>query len=238
MLEALALTKIYQGTPALDKLDLLVPGGEVFCLLGPNGAGKTTTVNLFLNFIQPTSGHARVCSVDTAASPLEARQLLAYIPETVMLYGNLTGLENLDYFSTLSTGRRRPRDELLMLLREAGLQEEAAPGRVSGYSKGMRQKVGIAIALAKDAKALLLDEPTSGLDPLAANEFARLIETLRRRGMAVLMVTHDLFLAKQCGNRVGIMQRGRLAAVFNTDDTDHLGLERAYIDVSRQEAAA
>lgn len=237
MLEAIALTKVYQGAPALDRLDLLVPGGEVFCLLGPNGAGKTTTVNLFLNFIQPTSGQARVCGVDTAAAPLAARHLLAYIPETVMLYGNLTGLENLEYFSMLSTGRRRSRDELLGLLREAGLQEEAASRRVAGYSKGMRQKVGIAIALAKDAKALLLDEPTSGLDPLAANEFARLIEDLRQRGMAVLMVTHDLFLAKQCGTRVGIMQRGRLAAVFDTNDTDHVGLERAYLDISRLEVS-
>ncbi len=238
MLEARSLTKIYQDVPALDRLDLCVPGGEVFCLLGPNGAGKTTTVNLFLNFVAPTSGQALVCGIDATAEPLEARHQLAYIPETVMLYGNLSGLENLEYFSTLSTGYRRGRDELLALLREAGLQEEAPFRRVSGYSKGMRQKVGIAIALAKEAKALLLDEPTSGLDPLAANEFARLIENLRQRGLAVLMVTHDLFLAKQCGTRVGIMQHGRLAAVFNTGDIDHAGLERAYLDVSRAAVAA
>ena len=194
MLEAVSLTKIYQGVPALDHLDLLIPEGEVFCLLGPNGAGKTTTVNLFLNFIQPTAGNALVCGIDSAAAPLEARQWLAYIPETVMLYSNLTGLENLDYFTTLSTGCRRSRNELLALLREAGLEEKMAYRRISGYSKGMRQKVGIAIALAKAAKVLLLDEPTSGLDPLAANEFAGLIEGLRQRGMAVLMVTHDLFL--------------------------------------------
>lgn len=238
MLEAQSLTKIYQGAPALESLNLLIPGGEVFCLLGPNGAGKTTTVNLFLNFVQPTSGQALVCGINTAAAPLEARQRLAYIPETVMLYGNLTGLENLDYFSTLAGSRRRSRNELLALLKEAGLQQEAAVRRVSGYSKGMRQKVGIAIALAKEAKALLLDEPTSGLDPLAANEFARLIEGLRQRGMAVLMVTHDLFLAKQCGNRIGIMQRGRLAVLFDASDTDHLGLERAYLEISRQAVAA
>lgn len=238
MLEARLLTKSYQGVTALDHLDLRVSGGEVFCLLGPNGAGKTTTVNLFLNFIAPTSGQALVCGIDSSAASLEARRRLAYIPETVMLYGNLSGLENLAYFSTLSTGQRRSREELLALLREAGLQDGAAFRRVSGYSKGMRQKVGIAIALAKEAKALLLDEPTSGLDPLAANEFARLIESLRQRGLAVLMVTHDLFLAKQCGSRVGIMQRGRLAAVFNTSDIDHTGLERAYLDVSRQAVAS
>jgi ABC-2 type transport system ATP-binding protein len=238
MLEARALTKIYNGVTALDALDLTVPGGEVFCLLGPNGAGKTTTVNLFLNFVSPTSGQALVCGVDADVEPLRARQLMAYIPETVMLYGSLSGLENLEYFATLSTGRTPPEPALLALLAEAGLQREAATRRVAGYSKGMRQKVGIAIALAKEAKALLLDEPTSGLDPLAANEFARLVETLRQRGMAVLMVTHDLFLAQQCGSRVGIMQDGRLAAVFDTRSTDHVGLERAYLELSRGGLAA
>ncbi len=97
----------------------------------------------------------------------------------------------------------------------------------------MRQKVGIAIALAKNAEALLLDEPTSGLDPLAANEFARLIDDLSQRGMAVLMVTHDLFLAQQCGTRVGIMQRGKLVTTLDTAGTDHLGLERAYLEASQ-----
>ncbi|TXI80659.1 MAG: ABC transporter ATP-binding protein [Flavobacteriales bacterium] len=238
MLEARSLSKCYGDTVALDALDLGVAGGEVFCLLGPNGAGKTTTVNLFLNFISPSAGSALVCGIDSAAEPQRARQHLAYIPETVMLYGNLSGVENLDYFATLAAGRGHSDGELRGWLAEAGLQAEAMDRRVAGYSKGMRQKVGIAIALARNARALLLDEPTSGLDPLAANEFARLIGTLSVRGMAVLMVTHDLFLAQQCGTRVGIMQRGRLAATFDTAATDHLSLERAYLDVSRGGLAA
>jgi ABC-2 type transport system ATP-binding protein len=102
----------------------------------------------------------------------------------------------------------------------------------------MRQKVGVAIALARRAQALLLDEPTSGLDPLAANEFAALIEKLRAEGMAILMVTHDLFLAKQCGSRIGIMAQGRLASVFGADDVDHIGLERAYLDLFQPGRAA
>lgn len=240
MLEARELTKTYEAgrPPALDRLNLTVPGGEVFCLLGPNGAGKTTTVNLFLNFIEPTSGQAIVCGVDAAREPLETRRRLAYIPETVMLYGALTGLENLEYFTQISGGRRHSRQDLLALLVEAGLAEDAALRRVSGYSKGMRQKVGIAVALARQAQALLLDEPTSGLDPLAANEFSALIEKLRAQGMAVLMVTHDLFLAKQCGTRIGVMQGGRLVSTFGADDVDHLGLERAYLDIFRQGTAA
>ncbi len=207
--------------------------GEVFCLLGPNGAGKTTTVYLFLNFIAPTSGQALVCGIDSQRDPLAARRKLAYVPENVMLYGKLTGLENLEYFTALATGMRLGRDELLELLDRAGLSRQASSRPVSAYSKGMRQKVGIAVALAKQAQALVLDEPTSGLDPLAANEFARLIEGLRQEGMAVLMVTHDLFLAQQCGTRVGIMQRGKLVTTLETSQTDHLSLERAYLDASR-----
>jgi ABC-2 type transport system ATP-binding protein len=232
MLEARNLTKRYDGAcvPALDRLDLTVPAGEVFCLLGPNGAGKTTTVNLFLNFIAPTEGQALVCGIEAAKDPLGARAKLAYIPETVMLYGALTGLENLAYFTEVS-GASVPPSELLSLLLAAGLPQEAVSRPVRGYSKGMRQKVGVAIALARRAKALVLDEPTSGLDPLAANEFAALIDRLRREGLAVLMVTHDLFLAKQCGTRIGIMAGGRLASVFHSGDVDHLGLERAYLDL-------
>jgi ABC-2 type transport system ATP-binding protein len=230
MLEARNLTKRYDGaaTPALERLNLCVPAGEVFCLLGPNGAGKTTTVNLFLNFVEPTEGQALVCGIDAARDPAGARAKLAYIPETVTLYGALTGLENLQYFTEVS-GAEAGRAELLDLLSAAGLPADVAGRPVRAYSKGMRQKVGVAIALARRAQALLLDEPTSGLDPLAANEFAALIERLRKEGMAVLMVTHDLFLAKQCGTRIGIMAQGRLASVFGADDVDHLGLERAYI---------
>ena len=235
MLQAVSLTKSYQeGVPALDQLDLTVPGGEVFCLLGPNGAGKTTTVHLFLNFIEPTSGQALVCGIDSAVDPLAARRKLAYIPENVMLYGKLSGLENLAYFSALVTGHRLDDRQLRGLLLQAGVPDEAVIRPVAGYSKGMRQKVGIAIALAKQAQALLLDEPTSGLDPLAANEFARLIDSLRQQGMAVLMVTHDLFLAQQCGTRVGVMQRGKLVTTLETASTDHLSLERAYLDASRE----
>jgi ABC-2 type transport system ATP-binding protein len=210
-----------------------VPPGEVFCLLGPNGAGKTTTVNLFLNFVAPSAGQALVCGIDRARDPLGARRQLAYIPENVMLYGKLSGLENLVYFAALATGQRLGDGEALALLLRAGVPADAVQRPVAGYSKGMRQKVGIAIALAKQARALLLDEPTSGLDPLAANEFAQAMQALQQQGLAILMVTHDLFLAQQCGSRVGIMQRGRLVSTLHTAHTDHVALERAYLEASR-----
>jgi ABC-2 type transport system ATP-binding protein len=230
MLEAQGLSKSYNGQAALQNLNLTVAPGEVFCLLGANGAGKTTTINLFLNFIEPTNGTARVNGVDVTRQPLESKRYLAYIPEQVMLYRNLTGLENLEYFAALAGCGSYSRSQLLQLLREAGLPDEAATRRVSGYSKGMRQKVGIAIAAAKKAKALLLDEPTSGLDPKASNEFSELLKRLSGDGAAVLMATHDLFRAKETGTRVGIMKHGHLVTQMRTDEIGHADLERIYLE--------
>jgi ABC-2 type transport system ATP-binding protein len=230
MLEASKLTKLYNGTVALDALDLEVVRGEVFCLLGANGAGKTTTINLFLNFIDPTSGKAAINGIDVTAQPLETKRFVGYIPETVMLYRNLSGLENLEYFAALAGRPDYTRDQLLALFRDVDLPTESADRRVSTYSKGMRQKVGIAIAMAKGAKALLLDEPTSGLDPKASNEFSALLRRMSQSGVAVLMTTHDLFRAKESGTRVGIMKHGKLVAVHGTHEFSHADLERLYLE--------
>jgi len=230
MLQAIQLTKTYNGTTALDTLNLTVEPGEVFCLLGANGAGKTTTINLFLNFVAPSSGSVRINGLDVVERPLETKRHLAYIPETVMLYRNLSGLENLEYFAALAGRPDYTREQLLAFFREVGLALDAADRRVGTYSKGMRQKVGIAIALAKGAKALLLDEPTSGLDPKASNEFSQLLQRMSAGGAAVLMATHDLFRAKESGTRVGIMKHGRLVAVHGTDEFSHADLERLYLE--------
>jgi ABC-2 type transport system ATP-binding protein len=230
MLAAKDLTKRYNGVVALDALNLTVEPGEVFCLLGANGAGKTTTINLFLNFIEPTSGSASINGLDVSANPLETKKYVAYIPETVMLYRNLSGLENLEYFAALAGRPDYLRGELLNFFKRVGLPDEAADRRVGTYSKGMRQKVGIAIALAKGAKALLLDEPTSGLDPKASNEFSDLLRQLSAAGVAVLMATHDLFRAKESGTRVGIMKHGKLVAVHGTGEFSHADLERIYLE--------
>ena len=235
MLQAIDLTKRYpagaSGTtdrPALDKLNLTVQPGEIFCLLGQNGAGKTTTINLFLGFLKPTSGRAIINGLDVADHPQETKKFLAYLPETVMLYPNLTGLENLDFFASLAGFRHAP-DELHALLTRAGLQPEAHANRVGTYSKGMRQKVGIAIALAKQAKALLLDEPTSGLDPKAANEFTDLLLNLGQSGTAILMATHDIFRAKEVGTRIGIMRAGQLVETMPTTNLTANELEAIYL---------
>lgn len=188
MLKAVDLSKSYHGQPALSGLNLEIEPGEIFCLLGANGAGKTTTIHLFLGFLQATSGQALVGGFDVEAEPLEARRRLAYIPEQVQLYSNLSGLENLAYLTALAGRGDLTESELRGFLRRAGLEDEAATRRVATYSKGMRQKVGLAITLAKGAEALLLDEPTSGLDPQAANELSRLLQQLADSGCSPAVV--------------------------------------------------
>nr|WP_092674861.1 ABC transporter ATP-binding protein [Hymenobacter arizonensis] len=228
MLEARELRKEYPGRLALRGLNLQIAPGEVFCLLGQNGAGKSTTINLFLGFVAPTSGAAFVNGVEVAAQPLKIKEYLAYIPEQVMLYPHLTGLENLSLFSSLA-GFQYKEPELQAYLARAGLSTEAARRRVGTYSKGMRQKVGIAIAVAKHAKVLLLDEPTSGLDPKASNEFSELLRQLSAEGTAVLMATHDIFRAKEVGTRVGIMREGKLVDVRPTAALNAHELEQLYL---------
>ncbi len=217
MISARQLTKHYGEHIALDNLTLHIAPGEIFCLLGQNGAGKTTTINCFLGFIQPTSGQAFINGINVAERPVESKKYLAYLPEVVNLYPNLTGLENLDYFSQLA-GFRNDQNELISILKSAGLNESVVNRRVSQYSKGMRQKVGIAIALAKKAKALFLDEPTSGLDPKAANDFSELLYVLREKGIAALMATHDIFRAKDIANRIGIMKDGQLVDILDNNN--------------------
>lgn len=229
MIEAVRLRKTFEGVVAVDDLDLRINPGEVFCLLGANGAGKTTTINLLLNFVTPTSGEARVCGLNVVEHPVETKKRLAYIPEQVTLYRNLSGLENLRFFSRLAGAVEDSDPDLLGILAQAGLTEEQARRRVATYSKGMRQKIGIAITIAKRAEALLLDEPTSGLDPKAANDFSVLITGLASRGVAILMATHDLFRAKESGTRVGIMKHGKLLEVLDTAQLGHRDLEQIYL---------
>ena len=224
VLEARQLTKRYGERLALDSLDLQIAAGEVYCLVGANGAGKTTTISLFLNFISPTSGGAFVNGICIAEDPALAKRHLAYIPETVSLYGQLTGMENLDYFATLA-GYRLKKVDKLSLLERAGLCSEDANRRAREYSKGMRQKVGIAIALAKNANAILMDEPTSGLDPQASNELSALVEQLGQQKTTVLMATHDLYRAKKVASNIGIMRQGRLVETVKPNEVSHAELE-------------
>ena len=226
------LHKSFGSNQALGGLEFSVASGDVYALLGPNGAGKTTTINTCLGFIRPDRGRVEIGGTDPVTDPASARSMLAYIPESVTLYGALTGLENLDYFSEMA-GKRYSRENLAAYLARAGLPGEAMNRQVKTYSKGMRQKVGVAIALAKEARLLLLDEPTSGLDPRASHEFSTLLEELSSDGMAILMATHDLFRARDTASHIGIMCDGVLRAEMRAEDTTPDDIERVYLDATR-----
>ncbi|TBO40713.1 ABC transporter ATP-binding protein [Pedobacter kyonggii] len=228
MLQAISLSKNYQSYRALNQLNLTVNPGEVFCLLGQNGAGKTTTINLFLGFIQPSSGKILIDNEEISAHDDERRKHLAYIPEVVMLYSNLSAIENLDYFSKLA-GFNYDTSNLIGFLKQCGLQEAAHHKHLSGFSKGMRQKVGIAIALAKNAKIILMDEPTSGLDPKATAEFTQLVKQLAAEGKSILMATHDIFNAVNVGSHIGIMKQGELIHTLKASDITAADLQELYL---------
>ncbi|MCY4264384.1 MAG: ABC transporter ATP-binding protein [Gammaproteobacteria bacterium] len=229
LLRAEKLTKAFRNSTALNALDLSVKAAEIVCLLGANGAGKTTTINLFLGFLEPTSGAAYVDGVEVHSDLNAARSKLGYVPEQVSLYPALSGLENLDYFVRLGGNSNPEETWLRSLLDQVGLGQGAADNKVSSYSKGMRQKVGLAIALAKGTQALLLDEPLSGLDPSAANEFCSLLRDLANDGTAVLMATHDLFRAKEIADRIGIMKAGSLVEILAPDTLNQAALEQIYL---------
>lgn len=235
MLEIDNLRKSFGAKQALCGLSISVAAGSVYALLGPNGAGKTTTINACLGFIEPDQGKVLIGDVDPATDPMAARAQLAYIPENVTLYGALTGLENLDYFSELA-GKRYGRQDLNAFLARAELPEEAMSRQVKTYSKGMRQKVGVAIALAKQARLLLLDEPTSGLDPRASHEFSILLEELSKEGIAILMATHDLFRAREAASHIGIMVDGALKAEMRAEETTSEEIERIYLEATKVRA--
>jgi ABC-2 type transport system ATP-binding protein len=235
MLQAIGLTKRYEdGELALDGLDLDIKPGEIFFLLGANGAGKTTTINLFLNFIAPTSGQVLVDGIDVTTAPLETKRHISYVSENVMLYGNFTARQNLDFFSKLAGKPHLTTHQYYNIMRNVGLQDEAFERKLKTFSKGMRQKVGLAIAMIKDAPNILLDEPTSGLDPRSAAELMQMLTKLRDQGKSILMCTHDIFRAKAVADRVGIMKEGRLVMLrtrqqFLIDD-----LERIYLDYMQE----
>ncbi|MBO9564085.1 MAG: ABC transporter ATP-binding protein [Niastella sp.] len=228
-LAAINLTKQYNGHTALNGLNLSLQAGDIFCLLGQNGAGKTTTINIFLGFTAATSGEARIKDIPVTLNGNDTRNHLAYIPEVVMLYANLTGIENLDFFSRLA-GFKYPKDQLQGFLTRAGLQETAHEKRLHTYSKGMRQKVGIAIALAKNADIIFMDEPTSGLDPKATGEFTSIVKQLGKQGVTILMATHDIFNAVNAGTKIGIMKAGSLVHTVNTADITANELQQLYLE--------
>lgn len=219
----------------LQDVSFTIERGEVFALLGGNGAGKSTTLLTFLGFIAPTSGDVRVNGLGVAGHTQEIRRQTAYLPESVSLYPHLTARENLHYLLSLA-GVARTDEEIEGGLEQVGLASDSRGDRLSTYSKGMRQKVTIALAILRHAPVLLLDEPTSGLDPVAIDEFNAILGALSQSGTTVFMVTHDVYGACHVARRVGLLQRGRMVGLFEAGAGDQISAEEVHRSFSEHQS--
>jgi len=213
-LSALALatvSKTYAGRTVVDRISFSIAPGSITALLGPNGAGKSTTMKMCAGFLDSDAGSITIAGINIKEERSSALKRLTYLPENVVLYEELSGIENLHHLLGLATGTTLPRARLTAALSNVGLPAEAHDRRTGTYSKGMRQKVGLALALARDSRLLLLDEPTSGLDPQSAAEFNTALAATAATGVGVLMATHDIWRAREVAGRILVMARGRIA---------------------------
>lgn len=229
MIQLKEVNKEFDGKRVLNGLNLDISSSEIYALVGSNGAGKTTTLNLIMGFIKAEQGEVLVNGLNPTTQTHEVREMLAYIPENVSLYPYLTGFENLDYFSKLG-GMKYDKEKLEQLLVTSGLQKDSVHNKVSTYSKGMRQKVGIGIALAKNAGILLLDEPASGLDPKASNELSATMKNLALKGKTILMASHDLFRVRETATRIGMLHNGELLKELDPNSITANDLETMYLN--------
>jgi len=210
VIEARDLTKRYGAAAAVNAISFTVGKGEIFGLLGPNGAGKTTTILMMLGLTDVTAGTVRVLGCDPVREPLSVKRRVGYLPDTVGFYDNLTATENLNYTARLMGFPASERaDRIARALDRVGLAD-VAHNRVATYSRGMRQRLGLAEILMKEAQIAILDEPTSGLDPQATVELLEMIRALKRDGVAVLLSSHLLERVQSVCDRVALFQSGKI----------------------------
>lgn len=210
VLETEGLTKRYGDFVAVDCLDLTVRAGEVFGLLGPNGAGKTTTILMLLGLTEPTSGRIRVLGFDPARQPLSVKARVGYMPDQVGFYDELTARENLSYIARLNAIPRKELNERINGALERVRLLDVADKRVGTFSRGMRQRLGLADVLIKRPRLIIMDEPTQGLDPELAREFLDLIRDLKHEGITILLSSHLLHQVQEICDRVGLFSHGRM----------------------------
>lgn len=222
------------GKKVLSGISFSVESSEVYALLGGNGAGKSTTLLSFLGFLPPSGGRISVNSVDVGTDLKAAREAIAYLPESASLYEHLNAYENLRYFLQLA---EVPRDRTAIeaALDRVSLNPESRGRKLRDYSKGMRQKVAIALAILRDTEILLLDEPTSGLDPSAIDEFHDLVRDLAESGKTILMVTHDVYGACQVADRIGLLRGGKLVGEFSAPEGGRIETETVHRAFSNRE---
>lgn len=219
IIETTSLTKRYGEQTAVDGLTFKVKEGEIFGFLGPNGAGKTTTLLMLMGLSRPSDGSVRICGFNPERNSREVKRIVGYLPENVGFYEDLNAVQSLEYIADLNgMDRDQVRDKILDALKEVGLSEELEK-KVGAFSRGMRQRLGIAEVLVKDPKVMFLDEPTLGLDPDGATKIIALIQALNRdRKITVLLSSHHLQQVQKISNRVGIMIRGKMVAMGSIDD--------------------
>ncbi|MCC7348250.1 MAG: ABC transporter ATP-binding protein [Variibacter sp.] len=211
VIEARGLTKRYGAATAVDHISFSVQGGEIFGLLGPNGAGKTTTILMLLGLTEVSEGEVRVLGHDPQREPLAVKRRVGYLPDAVGFYDHMTGADNLRYTAGLIGIPVRERSaKIAAAIERVGLSD-AANKRVGTYSRGMRQRLGLAEILMKEVAIAILDEPTSGLDPHATNELLEMIRSLKREGVAVLLSSHLLERVQSVCDRVALFNAGRIA---------------------------
>ena len=215
------------GKEVLSGITFAVDAGEVYALLGGNGEGKSTTLLSFLGFLPPCQGHVRVNNKDVISDIAATRKAIAYLPESASLYEHLNACENIHYFLQLA-GSSASQGDIDVALDRVSLAPEARSHKLSAYSKGMRQKVAIALAILRDTDILLLDEPTSGLDPSAIDEFHQIVRHLADSGKAVLMVTHDVYGACQVADKIGLLRNGTLVGEFAAEGEGNIDTETVH----------
>jgi ABC-2 type transport system ATP-binding protein len=211
VIEARGLLKLYGATRAVDAIDLSIRRGEIFGLLGPNGAGKTTTILMMLGLTETSGGTVRVLGFDPVRQPLEVKRRVGYLPDAVGFYDYLTARENLRYTARLLAISRRDAEKRILDALESVQLGAVADKRVSTFSRGMRQRLGIAEIVMKKAEVAILDEPTSGLDPHATYELLEMIRELKRAGVAVLLSSHLLDRVQSVCDRVALFNNGKIA---------------------------
>lgn len=218
VIAARGLTKRYSGVSVVDAINFDIVKGEVFGLLGPNGAGKTTTILMMLGLTEISAGVIGVLGYDPARAPLQVKRRVGYLPDSVGFYDHLTARENLAYTAKLMGLAAAERARRIALALARVRLSEVADKRVATFSRGMRQRLGLAEIIVKQAEVAILDEPTSGLDPQATLEFLGLIEELRQEGVTVLLSSHALDQVQRVCDRVALFQSGRIVLMGAVTD--------------------
>ena len=230
VIEVSDLTKGYSdGALAVDHVSFCVHSGEVFCLLGATGAGRSSIVNIILNFTPPTSGFAQICGYDCTKESLKAREQLCYIPENLRLYTTLTARQNLVFFVEGSGRTGLKKGNYNSAMRSVGLPESLFNRAAGQCSRGMRQKLGLCMAILRGVPAIIMDEPIVGLGPLEVAEFLAEVRKICELGRTVLLTTHDVFTARHIADRVAILKRGRMVAIRDKCDFERRDIEEIYL---------